>query len=84
MFQSVLLKFQNTSLALDRFFATLQRWGQVLTHDFANLYKAKSEAEAQVILIIDKLNKLAKEKKALEEANEKIDRQAKDGVSLEQ
>ena len=58
----MLLKFKNTSLALDKFFLTLQKWGQVLTHDFANLYKAKSEAEAQVILIIDKLNKLAKEK----------------------
>ena len=49
----------------------------MLTHDFANLYKAKSEAEAQVILILDKLNKLAKEKKALEDANEKIARQLK-------
>jgi len=34
-------------------------------------------------LILDKLNKLAKEKHELALANEKSDRQAKDGVSLE-
>ena len=54
-----------------------------MTHEFANLYKAKSEAEAQVIIILDKLNKLAKEQKELEIANEKLERQSKDGVSLE-
>ncbi len=54
-----------------------------MTHEFANLYKAKSEAEAKIIIMTDKLNKLAKEKEKLEIANEQLERQSKDGVSLE-
>ncbi len=54
-----------------------------MTHEFANLYQAKSEAEAQVIIILDKLNKLANERKELEIANERIEKLSKEDVSLE-
>ncbi len=76
-------RFLLTTQQLDKFFKVLEEWEQILTHEFANLYKAKSEAEAQVIITLDKLNRLAKEQKELEIANEKLERQSKDGVSLE-
>ena len=81
--QSVLQKLLTSADAFDDFFKQLEKWGQVLTHEFSNLYKAQSEAEAQVIIIIDKLNQLDKERKELTFANEKIEMQEKEGFTLE-
>jgi len=41
--------FESAAESLEKFFKTLERFPIILTHEFKNLYDAKSKVEAEVL-----------------------------------
>jgi hypothetical protein len=66
--KSLQQQFVNTAESLEVMFKKLQTWEIVLTNEFATLYKAKSKAEADMLMAQHKLVLLQKERKELRRA----------------